>query len=82
MEKDLFTGVNMEDSLFLCIIDQNPLILCEEHARTFELVAITAGTPHSIIEFEDPEDEEEPHKCQACNLIPDALNSSSIILLH
>jgi hypothetical protein len=65
------------EKLFICAIEQNTMILCEKHAKAFELAAMTAQTPHTIIEME--EDDVEGHKCHACNL-QDELTRPRIIL--
>lgn len=62
---------------FICSIEQNIMILCERHAKAFELAAIAAGTPHTIYELDD--DEAEHIKCHACNL-QDELTRPKIIL--
>jgi hypothetical protein len=55
-----------DDVLFVCAIEQNTMMLCERHAKAFELAAMTAQTPHTIIEME-PEDID-GHVCMACDL--------------
>lgn len=55
------------EPLFICAIEQNTMIMCERHAKAFELAALTAGTPHTIIEMDD-EDIQDGHKCMACDL--------------
>ena len=62
---------------FICAIEQNTMILCEKHAKAFELAALTAKTPHTIYELDD-EDAAEA-KCHACNL-EDELTRPRIIL--
>ena len=39
--------------LFICAIEDNTMVLCEEHAKVFEIAAMTAMTPHTIYELED-----------------------------
>jgi hypothetical protein len=65
------------EKLFICAIEENTMILCEKHAKAFELAAMTAQTPHTIIEMED--DDVEGHLCHACNL-QDELTRPRIIL--
>jgi hypothetical protein len=65
------------EPLFICAIEGNTMILCEKHAKSFELAAITAETPHTIIEMED--EDQDGHKCMACNL-QDELTRPRIIL--
>ena len=67
------------NKLFICSIEQNTMILCEEHAKPFEMAAITAGTPHTIYELDD--EESEHLKCMACDL-QDELTKPRIILPH
>ena len=67
----------MIEKLFICAIEQNTMILCERHAKAFELAAMTAGTPHTIIEMD--EDDADDHICHACNL-QDELTRPRIIL--
>tara|TARA_R110002126_G_scaffold280970_1_gene428617 strand:- start:628 stop:837 length:210 start_codon:yes stop_codon:yes gene_type:complete len=69
----------MTESKFICAIEQNTLVLCERHAQAFELAAITAGTPHTILEMED--EDAMDAKCQACSL-QDELTRPKIILTH
>ena len=52
--------------LFVCAIEQNTMILCEKHAKSFEAAAMIANTPHSIIEME--EEDIDGHICMACSL--------------
>ena len=65
------------NSLFICAIEQNTMILCERHAKVFEFAAIAAETPHTVYELDD-EDAEEA-KCHACDL-QDELTRPRIIL--
>ena len=53
------------------------MILCENHAKAFEIAAMTANTPHTIIEME--EGDIDGHKCMACEL-QDELTRPRIIL--
>ena len=53
-------------ALFVCAIEENTMIMCEPHAQAFELVAMTAQIPHTIIEM-DLEDAQK-HECMACDL--------------
>lgn len=63
--------------MFICSIEENTMILCEEHSKIFELAAIAAGTPHTIYELDD-EDQKEV-TCMACNL-QDEMTKPRIIL--
>ena len=67
---------NME-SLFVCAIEENTMILCEKHSKAFELAGTIAGTPHTIIEMEA--EDQDGHHCHACNL-EDELTRPRIIL--
>lgn len=63
--------------MFICSIEENTMILCEEHSKSFELAALAAGTPHTIYEMDD---EDAKHvKCMACDL-KDEINRPKIIL--
>lgn len=64
---------------FICAIEDNTMILCEKHAKNFEIAACTAMTPHTIYEL-DEEDSEHTH-CHACNL-QDELTRPRIIIAH
>jgi hypothetical protein len=64
-------------TLFVCAIEANTMMLCERHARAFELAAITAGTPHTIIEMED--EDTDGRVCMACHL-EDELSRPRIVL--
>lgn len=63
--------------MFICAIEENIMILCENHAKAFEAAAMVAETPHSIIEMED--EDIDGHTCQACDL-HNELNKPRIIL--
>jgi len=67
----------MTDKRFVCAIEQNTMILCEEHAKAFELAALTAKTPHTIYELD--EEDINGHVCMACDL-KDELTRPRIIL--
>jgi len=73
------TQINKIDSRFICAIEDNTMILCENHAKAFELAAFAAQTPHTIYEMEDEDAEDMP--CHACNL-QDELTRPRIILEH
>jgi hypothetical protein len=45
--------------------EQSPLIMCERHAKTFEITMMAIKVPHTIYEFDD---EDESQYCQACDL--------------
>lgn len=45
--------------------DQPPLIMCERHAKMFEMTMSVNDIPHTIYEFDD---EDESQYCQACDL--------------
>jgi hypothetical protein len=64
---------------FICSIEQNTLILCEKHAKVFEIAAMTAMTPHTIYELEDIDAEHA--QCHACDL-QDELTRPRIIIAH
>ena len=79
MEKELFPELN--ESKFLVSTNENPpVIMCEKHAKVFEMVMTMANIPHTIYELDD----EDNHKnCQACNLWADVIdNQPRIILPH
>jgi len=63
--------------MFICAIEDNTLVLCEQHAKVFEIAACTAMTPHTIYEMED-EDAVEA-RCHACDL-QDEMTRPRIIL--
>lgn len=63
--------------MFICSIEQNTMILCETHSKTFELTALAAGTPHTIYEMDD--EDAEHAKCMACDL-QDEISRPKIIL--
>lgn len=63
--------------MFICAIEQNTMILCENHAKAFERAALIADTPHTIYEMED--EDAESAKCHACNL-QDELTRPQIIM--
>ena len=67
-----------KEALFICAIEDNTMIMCEKHAKAFELAALAAGTPHTIYEMEE-EDITEGMHCMACNL-QDELTRPRIIL--
>ena len=64
-------------NLFVCAIEENTMMLCEKHAKAFELAATLAKTPHTIIEMDD--EDCDGHKCHACDL-EDELTRPRIIL--
>lgn len=66
-----------KEPLFLCIINERAMIMCERHARTFEKALSSNSIPHTIYELDD-EDNEQRH-CQACGL-KDELEQPRIIL--
>ena len=47
------------------VADQTPVVLCEEHAKIFEMTMMVNDIPHTIYEFDD---EEPSQYCQACDL--------------
>jgi len=65
--------------LFICAIEDNTMVLCENHAKAFEIAAMTAMTPHTIIEMEDTD---VGYYCHACNLKEtiDEMNRPQIIM--
>jgi hypothetical protein len=70
----------MTPSLFICAIEDNTMVLCEEHAKVFEIAAMTAGTPHTIYELDDTDTG--GYYCHACNLreVKDEMNRPQIIM--
>ena len=66
--------------MYICAIEENTMILCEHHAKAFEIAAMTAMTPHTIIEMDD--EDLEYARCHACNLqiTIDDMNRPRIIL--
>ena len=69
--------MNKTESKFVVSIEENTMILCEKHAKAFELAAMASKVPHTIIELED-EDAAEV-SCHACDL-QDELTRPRIIL--
>lgn len=69
---------NHEDKMFICAIEENTMILCENHAKVFEIAAMTANTPHTIYELDDSDT---AYVCHACDL-QDELTRPRIILEH
>jgi hypothetical protein len=65
------------DKKFICAIEENTMILCENHAKVFELAAITAETPHTIYEMD--QEDAIGVRCHACDL-QDELTRPRIIL--
>ena len=63
---------------YLIIAGEVNAIMCEEHAKVFELMMMTGELPHTIIELED---EDSDKKCQACNLLPDIVDNMPRIIL-
>jgi len=63
--------------MYICAIEENTMILCERHAKAFELAALTAGTPHTIYEMDD--EDAVTARCHACDL-QDELTRPRIIL--
>lgn len=70
----------MIPSLFICAIEDNTMVLCETHAKAFEIAAMTAMTPHTIYELEDTDTG--GYYCHACNLQEtiDEMNRPKIIM--
>ena len=66
-------------ALFICAIEDNTMVLCEDHAKAFEIAAMTAMTPHTIIEMEDTDT---GYYCHACNLKEtiDEMNRPQLIM--
>jgi hypothetical protein len=71
------TQVNELEKKFICAIEDNTMILCEKHAKAFEIAAMTAMTPHTVYELD--EEDAEDAVCHACNL-QDELNRPRIIM--
>lgn len=67
---------NEMESLYICAIDDNTMILCERHAKAFEMAAMVAETPHTIYELDDTDT---AYICHACHL-QEELNQPRIIL--
>ena len=68
---------NMNTRFLASAGDNTPVILCEEHAKVFEMIMMANELPHTIYEL-DEEDAEET-KCHACDL-QDELTRPRIIL--
>ena len=66
--------------LFICAIEDNTVLLCEKHAKVFEITAMTADVPHTIIECE--EKDVGGQYCHACDLVDtlDEMNRPKIIM--
>lgn len=64
-------------NMFICSIEQNTMILCETHAKSFEQAAMAANTPHTIYELED--EDSEHMVCMACDLKQE-INRPKLIL--
>lgn len=67
-----------ELEMFICAIEENTMILCEKHAKVFEMAAMAAETPHTIYELDDSDT---AYVCHACDL-QDELTRPRIILDH
>ena len=65
--------------LFICAIEENTMVLCENHAKAFEMAAMIAETPHTIYELDDSDT---AYICHACDLaeVKDEMNRPQIIL--
>lgn len=51
---------------FLTTVGEHPpVIMCEKHAKVFEMACIANDVPHTIYEFDD---EDPSQYCQACDL--------------
>lgn len=68
------------EPMFIVSIEDNTMLLCERHAKAFEIAAMTAQTPHTIIEMEDSDTG--GYRCHACNLkeTMDEMNRPQIIM--
>lgn len=66
-----------KDPLFLCSVGKEGILLCERHAKVFELSLMTAKVPHTIYELD--EEDTETITCQACDLT-DTLEKPRFIL--
>lgn len=74
MEKELFSDLKF----LVTINDGAPSIMCERHAKMFEMVMTLSNIPHTIYEL----DSEDSHKkCQACNLSKDISDNMPKIIL-
>lgn len=56
-----------QEPLFLCAVNEKAMLLCERHAKVFELSMTMAQVPHTIYELDESEFTENT-QCQACNL--------------
>lgn len=63
---------------YLIVAGEVNAIMCEEHAKIFELMMMSGELPHTIIELED---EDSHQKCQACSLLPDIVDNMPRIIL-
>lgn len=63
--------------LFVCAVEDKAMILCERHAKVFELSLIMAQAAHTIYELDD--EDAADSQCQACNLT-DELTRPRLIL--
>ena len=48
----------MEVAKYLVQQDEQPLMLCEKHAKMFELIMMEKEAPHTIYELDDEQIEE------------------------
>ena len=56
----------MVTPMFLVMANDVPVIMCEEHAKVFELAMTINELPNTIYEMDD--DQSEEHFCHVCNL--------------
>jgi hypothetical protein len=55
----------MNGKFLTTVADQPPAILCETHAKVFEMAMLANDIPHTIYEMDD---EDGPYYCHACDL--------------
>lgn len=76
----------MNGKFLVTVGDQTPNILCEKHAKIFEVAMLANDIPHTIYELED---EDGPYYCHACDLqvakdyvkkVEDANNAPKLIM--
>ena len=55
----------MNGKFLTTVGEQPPAIMCEEHAKVFEIAMTANEIPHTIYELED---DDGPYYCHACDL--------------
>lgn len=58
-------ALEMNGKFLATVGEQTPTILCERHAKIFEIAMMANEIPHTIYELED---EDGPYYCHACDL--------------